>query len=183
MNELALRIPGQEYERDVELIWHYCDASLPLLRLGGELAAKRFHKAVAQFRAQHRYGFCLMPWPEAEYASQALFLTPHADAGLAVGGDGILHSVFSAATVGIRHGFEGRQATPGDVLTNLAIHMGAVELNCFDNGFTRQFYERHGFQVSAAFGFDPKQAIPGWNYGVYGATEPDFLIMRLAEAK
>lgn len=154
-------------------------SALPLIRLGGPDAKVRFHAAINAFRDASPHGFCLMPWAVEDYADHALFLTPDGQAGLAVGADGMLHSVFSSPSVRATHGFQPGEPSPGDVLTDLALRMGARELNCFDNGVTRQFYERHGYRVTARFPFDPDQAIPGWRYGVYAVDgrEPDFLVM------
>lgn len=175
----ALAPADADVPADVPFTHEVQGSRLPLVRLGGEDAAARFHAAIAAFRAASPHGFVLMPWSVEQYAGHALFLTPDGAAGLAVGSDGMLHSVFSAPSVRATYAFEAGEPMPGDVLTDLAVRLGARELNCFDNGVTRQFYERHGFEVVARFPFDPEQSIPGWRYGVYAVDgrEPDYLVM------
>ncbi|MGL5406555.1 MAG: hypothetical protein ACRDAX_07220 [Propionibacteriaceae bacterium] len=179
MTDAALSSPSTAIDADIPFTYTVGKSSLPLIRLGGAEACERFHDAINAFKELSPYGFVLMPWTPAQYQNHALFLTPDASAGVAVAADGMLHSVFVSPKVREQYGFSLQEASPGDVLTAVALNVGAGELNCFDNGFTRQFYERHGFTVTARFPFDPEQSIPGWKYGVYEVEgrEPDFLVM------
>ena len=180
MTDAVFSLPEAALDADIPFVHSVGDSSLPLIRLGGTAACERFHSAISAFKQLSPYGFVLMPWTAEQYQNHALFLLSDASAGVAVGADGMLHSVFVAPSVRKQYGFSSQGASPGDVLTDVALRVGARELNCFDNGFTRQFYERHGFAVTARFPFDPEQSIPGWKYGVYevAGREPDFLVMK-----
>jgi hypothetical protein len=61
-------------------------------------------------------------------------------------------------------------------LMETAIEAGGKTLDCYD-GFLRDFYESHGFEVTGTIDFNPEYAPEGWEEHPYLQNEPNVLFM------
>ena len=102
------------------------------------------------------------------YATYKCFLTDDHAAGVAIGPDGDIVSVFKSGTCTERGMI--------DILMGTAIQNGGSKLDCFA-GFLDKLYARFGFKVKERLTFADEYAPDGWNYKRDG--RPDVVMMTL----
>ena len=127
---------------------------------------KLFHKAISQFKKTNPAAASVYVYPEEDYASMRLFLSPDGKTGVAVKPDGDIVSVFS-------NDRGGRSAM------EIAIQMGGRKLDAFDTVLP-DFYKAHGFAETGRLKWDESQAPADWNKAAFKSFnngEPDVVFM------
>ncbi|MEI6084435.1 MAG: hypothetical protein WCS70_09060 [Verrucomicrobiota bacterium] len=132
---------------------------------GSERSA--FHDAISAAKAAHKFGWAVDVKPVEFYndPTTKLFLAATDDAGVAVGKDGDLVSVF-------RH--PNSTAKIGPILEEAAKY--ASTLDGFDvGGKLPDLYAKYGFRPVSRVAFDPQYAPEGWNES-FGRPDVVFMV-------
>ena len=135
----------------------------PIKRVGeatiehSSTSSKEFYKTLNQARADSsRVAEATHIYKPSEYEKMNTYLSPDKKSGFAVKPDGDLVSVFSLE--------KGR----GNTIVQQAKEAGATKLDAFDNGYLKEFYQKHGFKEY--------KREPNWT-----GKGPDVVYMKLPE--
>lgn len=111
------------------------------------------------------YGAAVYVYPEGEYRSMRVLMTPDGQAGVAVKEDGDIVSVHSIKP--------SRWANLGQVVVSTSKTVGGDHLDCYDTVLP-SIYARAGFQETNRMAWDEQYKPDGWDYGTFSTSKfPD----------
>jgi hypothetical protein len=134
--------------------------------------AKQFEKAIADNKAELKFGAAVYVYPAEDYRGMKLFLADDGQSGVAVKPDGDIVSVFSTGGA-------------GRAVMELAVAAGGRKLDAFDT-ILPKFYAPHGFKAVARTKWNDDFAPGEWDketFSAFNNGEPDVVFMVYDPAK
>jgi hypothetical protein len=134
--------------------------------------AKQFEKAIADNKAELKFGAAVYVYPAEDYQGMKLFMAEDGKSGVAVKPDGDIVSVFSTGGA-------------GRAVMELAVAAGGRKLDAFDT-ILPEFYAPHGFKAVARTKWNDDFAPDEWSketFSEFNNGQPDVVFMVYDPAK
>lgn len=128
--------------------------------------AKQFEKAIADNKAELKFGAAVYVYPAEDYQGMKLFMAEDGKSGVAVKPDGDIVSVFSTGGA-------------GRAVMELAVAGGGRKLDAFDT-ILPEFYAPHGFKAVARTKWNDDFAPDEWSketFTEFNNGQPDVVFM------
>lgn len=154
--------------RETATVFRANDIALPtFVELAPTLEnAKQFEKAIADNKAELKFGAAVYVYPAEDYQGMKLFMAEDGKSGVAVKPDGDIVSVFSTGGA-------------GRAVMELAVAAGGRKLDAFDT-ILPEFYAPHGFKAVARTKWNDDFAPDEWSketFSEFNNGQPDVVFM------